>query len=301
MIKCKLFFLLLGFLSAFSSYSADNDECEQKFLKAKHIKLMSPEQIRSLQEERTSVKLLSPEQIRSLQEERTSVKLMSPKQGEQIRLEFLGSGGREVLHSIRPKHLFLKQEDGKLGDLKLTIEQFQALDLNSLHPKTLEYILTRPDVLNLASEAQIQDIPKNTLRNVVFGDKASELSETTFHAALKAVLEVREDYYGSESKHSSLNSDQIESLVRNPYIINPEMFDRIKNTNSNSRDENAIYKGIAGKEFPEDLRVAHLKILVSRLHSILEVVGGEYKIRVIGVRSKSFLNRIRIANPEGFI
>lgn len=284
-MKNQQFSLVVGcFLlvfSSFRSHSADNGECERKYIKPKHIKYMSPEQIRSWQAEMTNVRSMSPEQV------------------DQIRSEgFFGFGVREVLHSLRPRHLFFKdQKTGEWGDLKWTKEQFQALELNSLHPKTLKYILTRPDVLNLVSEAQIQNIPKNTLRNAVFGDKASELSETIFHAALKVVVEVEEK---NGIKYNYLNIDQIERLVRNPYIINPERFDRIKNTNRNSESENALYKRIAGKEFPEDLRVEHFRILVNRLSSLLEM-RGECYIRVIGIRNESLLNRIRIANPEGFI
>ena len=251
--------LLLAF-GSFRSHSAGNGECERRYINPKHIKYMSPEQIRSWQGE-------------------TNVRHLSPEQADQIRSEgFFGFGVREVLHSLRPRHLFFKdQKTGEWGDLKYTKEQFQALDLNSLHPKTLKYILTRPDVLYLVSEAQIQDldlnpdflngldpqeinrIPKDILQNAVFGDKASELSETILHAILKVVVEVEEK---NEIKYTYLNMDQLERLVRNPYIINPERFDRIKNKKRIIEWENELYKDIVGKEFPKDLRVEHFKSLI---------------------------------------
>ena len=74
----------------------------------------------------------------------------------------------------------------------------------------------------------IGQIPKSTLQDIVFGDKSSELSEDTFKAVLKASLRIGERFGGGE-QYVDLHTDQIERLVRNPYIISHEEFEEIKN------------------------------------------------------------------------
>ena len=272
------------FLVAFGAFSVYSDDaCEKEYTKPKTVKLLPPERI----------SLLS----------------------------------REELHSLQPKHLFLKQKGERWGGLRLTVEQFQSLDLNNLHPKTFKVVVSHKYVLDLVSDAQIQAldlnrfppdilyslmisplaeklspnlqtvtlhfgrwsaqnvelflqhsslvqymdkagvlkrIPRKILIDILFERKSIEFYEDNFKIVLKAIL-----YIDTRDQYVSLSIDQIEALIRNPYIISPEEFDKIKNEESEDKEAyySRVYNSIEGKDMPEDFRTEHFFLLTKRISS----------------------------------
>ena len=159
---------------------------------------------------------------------------------------------------------------------------------NRLTEEILKYaLLERPDFLN--SFKSMSQVPKDVLIDIVFGDKSSELSEETFSTALQTGLRIERTTYGSRI---SLSVDQIESLIRNPYIISPEKFDEIKNTEEYSRSKksyyhHATYGQSEERNMPEDFRNEHFVLLKSSLRSLLEIdKDSGLHIQVIGTNSE---------------
>lgn len=104
---------------------------------------------------------------------------------------------------------------------------------NRLTDEVVEYaLLERPNFLEDLGPGSISRIPENILTAIVFGDKSSELSESTFKTALKTILEIQNRY---SRKQISLSIKQIEALVRNPHIISREEFDRATEEGSRMR------------------------------------------------------------------
>ena len=157
---------------------------------------------------------------------------------------------------------------------------------------SLEHVLSeRLGLLNGFNSRIIGQIPKDTLRNIVFGDKSSELSKDTFEAALKASLEVDEGDI-SLRKSVYLTFDQIERLIKNPYFMSHDEFEEIRDDEKSTwfRIRNIYKNSTNGKEAPEDFKDGHLTFLKKRLKSILgfaervslfvfvEGHSGKYKI-----------------------
>lgn len=90
-------------------------------------------------------------------------KFTKPKRVKLLSPEEISSLSREETHALRPKHLFLSKKIEDWGDLRLTVEQFQALNINALHPETLEQIAERPVTRWLLSDKQIQELNLRTI------------------------------------------------------------------------------------------------------------------------------------------
>ena len=171
--------LLLAF-STFSAYSTDNNEpgetCEMKFI------VVKPKKIRRL----------SPEEIVLL--------------------------SKETLYSLRPKHLFLtSQVQGEriLGGLRLTKDQLRALDLNSLHPETLEAIVRSKNALTFLSDAQAQSLDlrgfsPDTLSTLM--SSCSSLSGNSLSAALILRLKFHELDFSEWSQYD------LEPFIQDPFL-----------------------------------------------------------------------------------
>ena len=142
----------------------------------------------------------------------------------------------------------------------------------------MEYALSeKPDLLNSIHSSRLMNrIPKDILKDIVFGDKSSELFREIFRIALGANLEVKDREY-DRGKYVSLSIDQIEELIRNPHIISREEFEEIENNreekgNMSRYTVKKIYKNsVKGTEeaAPEDFRDRHLDLLNKRFRSIL--------------------------------
>ena len=185
------------------------------------------------------------------------------------------------------------------ADSSLGRTVFAALfEKGRLTDEIVEYALSElPALLENFDSELTSRIPKKTLKAVVFGDKSSEFSPSTFKAALKTILKVEKEHGRS---FVSLGIDQVESLIRNPHIISREEFDKVieetdrenkktwRDDAESAKHENFylnlyIYEHLSGRNAPPDFRDPHLALLTAYLRSLM----GEFslKIKIPGILS----------------
>ncbi|MCY4512699.1 MAG: hypothetical protein OXB86_03320 [Bdellovibrionales bacterium] len=197
--------LFLMVLYSVHSHSETNDQCHPQFVvKPKRVKLLSPEEIRSLK--------------------------------------------REIQHSLQPKHLFFKKGK-KWGDLRWTLGQFQALNLNNLHPQTLEVILTRKKIALLLSGTQIKTLDLNAL------------SPEVLQAFMMHPLGVKWSDNFQDLRFSRWSYEQLKPFMTNPALaryFNQDQIQDIKRL-AETKYQDSVEDSMRGE--PEEKEALALRLL----------------------------------------
>ena len=120
------------------------------------------------------------------------------------------------------------------------------------------------------------------------GTKALNFLKKPLSQLDKAILEkIKKDGLGH--RYVSLDIDQIEALIKNPYIISREEFEKIKNEKEGSLPVwffDGIYKNFKERNMPKDFKDKHFRLLNERLQSLLE--ESSLKIEVNGTNHGGF-------------
>ena len=155
-------------------------------------------------------------------------KFIKPKKVKLLPPELLGSLSDEELYALQPKHLFLPKEGEGLGELRLTVGQFQALQVSHLHPKTFEQIAKRPDVLRLLRDEQVQELDLNTISP----NTLSLLMNSPLAESLSAIFQ--------ELDFSQWSKEDLEPFIKDPSIaqyMSREQSDAIKRRRFLNREQ----------------------------------------------------------------
>ena len=292
-VKSKIYFIkavcFLFAFSSFNSYSASAPgDCGRHFVKPKRVKLLPPEKISSL--------------------------------------------SREETYSLQPKHLFraqpadsfqATQEDGKLGDFRLTVEQFQALNLNDLRPATLEAIASRRDVVIMIRPEQVQALDLN------------ELSSHTVLALMNTPLNLTQKFQELDLSHwpqqdlesvrdtfsiaRHLSQEQTDFIKQRKFLSQQESgeqeealaLQRKKEDVEAVRDHGLFEQAIAEEKFDREiipfLRVSELNdntipMLVNALYDITQdktPQGKKLADHVFGNLSNENIHELMQRHPHG--